>query len=165
MNDRIQLIQKLPLWKSTLEEMRAKGYSYESQWPTTFFEERLHQRRDTASFAFEMLALRHAIEEEDNYYLQECESGAFFRIPSASEHGDIARSFDASMRRFAVRSISLRAGTLSNPVAVLTDSERRRMEKELERAAVRLVLISRARGFEHLAQKHSPKLLKKHQGT
>ena len=152
---------KLPIWKHCLEIMRGAGMTYGNRWRVEFFEEHLRCKRDSAQFAFEMLALKQAIEEEDGYYLQQIENGAAWSIPAAAEHEDVARGFEQKMRRYAVRSIGIRAATLENPAAELTDGERRKMEANLEKASVRLLLISRQKQVQKVVLGKSPKLLKK----
>ncbi len=152
---------RLPLWRHALDRMRAGGYSYGSHWKTEFFEQIFRCQRESNQFRFEMMALKQAIEEEDGYYLRSSENGDLWNIPLAFGHEETARSFDQKLRRYAVRSINLRSATLMNPKAELTDSERRKMEHNLEKASVRLLLISRQQSVVNSLKDHSPKLLAK----
>jgi hypothetical protein len=150
---------KLPLWRTCLKEMREAGFSYDSTWPTEYFEKALHCARDEVQFAFEMLSLRKEVEIEDGYYIRSEENGKRWIITSAPGHEDIAAGFDTKLRRYAVRSVNLRSATLMNPKAQLSDVERARMEKNLEKASVRLVLLSRSVSIAKDVMKHNPKLL------
>jgi hypothetical protein len=154
-------VLRLPLWKGVLDEMREEGLSYDLSWPAEFFEKRLRCDKGTDQFQLQMLAIKQDIEARDGFYLRSSKSGAVWEIPSAPEHEDIAVGLDAKVRRCAVRSINLRAATLMNPDAVLTESERQRMESGLERASIRLVLISRQKSVVDILQANAPKLLER----
>lgn len=153
-------VLKLPLWKNCLEKMRAQGFGYGSSWPVDFFEGELRRKRDEQQFAFEMMALKQALEEEDGYYLESSESGKLWSIPAAAAHEDVAKSFEHKMRRYSVRSVAIRAATLTNASATLTDAERQKMEANLERASTRLVLLARQQSIVKKLKQQSPKLLK-----
>lgn len=151
----------LPLWKNALEEMREAGLDYGQTWTADFFEKHFREKKDTQKFAFEMMALRQELEKDDGFYLKSEESNARWSIVDAPSHEDVAARFDGKVRRFAVRSINLRSATLMNPKAVLTDDERRKMEGNLEKASLRLVLMSRAHSIAEVVKEHEPKLLEK----
>lgn len=151
----------LPIWKHCLGVMKADGMTYGSRWPVEFFEKHLRCGRDAAQFAFEMLALKQNIEDDCGYYLQQIESGKFWVIPQAAEHEGVARGFEHRMRRYAVRSISIRSSTLDNPEAKLSNGERAKMESNLEKASVRLLIMSRQKSVEKVLLKREPKLLAK----
>jgi hypothetical protein len=150
---------RLPLWKSLAEEMVDKGIQYGQTWPVSFFEAGLKQDRNSNEFVFGMLSLRSWLEVEHGYYLRSHENGELWSVPHAAEHETVARTFDHKVRRYAVRSINLRSATLTNPDAKLTDEERERMEESLERASVRLVLISRTVSIARVLKKHAPGML------
>lgn len=160
MNEQNTVI-RLPLWQSCLDEMREQGLTYGSSWKAEFFETRLHHKRNDQQFSFEMLSMRQALEEEDGYYLQSSENGAIWEIPQAVGHEEVARHFDQKLRRYAVRSINIRSATLINPKAELSDEERKKIERNLEKASVRLILISRQKSVVNALGKHAPKLLEK----
>ena len=152
---------RLPLCKSALETMREQGMSYGSQWKVEFFEQHLRCPKDNNAFQFAMLALRDALEKEDGYYLRQTENGLIWEIPTAIGHEETAQTFDSRLRRYAVRSINLRSATLTNPQAQLSEDERRRMESNLEKAAMRLCLISRQQSILKVVNQYAPALLAK----
>lgn len=152
---------KLPLWKSCLDKMRSDGMTYCSHWKAEFFEEHLRCNRDTDQFVFEMLELKQEIEEEDGFYFRQIKNGQAFEIPPAAEHEIVAKTFERKLRRYAVRSISIRSATLSNPQAQLTECERKRMDHNLEQASIRLLLLSRQKSIENVLKERKPQLLEK----
>lgn len=149
------------MWKNCLEKMRASGFTYGASWSAKFFESELRMSKDTAQFAFEMMALKEAIEKEDGFYLRSSENGLMYDIPTAFGHEDISTRLERGIRRDAVRVINLRSATLANPDATLSQSERCKMEGNLAKAATRLILISRSSAIEKIIRKSSPKLLEK----
>lgn len=143
----------LPLWRTCLEEMKG-SLAFDSVWPAEFFEERFRCKRTDHAFEWEMIALRRHLEEEDGYYLRSENDGASHRIPSAAQHEDVSTGFDRKVKRYAKRSVTLRASVLMNPAAQLNDAERRLMESNMERAAHRLLLLSRS---QTIADRTDPK--------
>lgn len=152
---------KLPIWKSCLDHLRETGLTYGMKWKSDFFEKELRCARGSDQFAFEMLALKQALEDEDGYYLRQSENGETWEIPPAAEHEDVSQLFERKMRRYAARAITLRNSTLMNQKADLTPAERGRMESNLERASVRLLLLSRQKSIERIVKQNKPKLLDK----
>ncbi len=136
---------RLPLWKSALETLRLDGIGYNTTIQASRLEDLLRCKRDTAEFAFAMIEIRKSIEAEDGFYLAEINGGAAYEIPDAAAHGDVAKSFDKSVRRYAVRAVNLRMATLMNPSADLSPEKRSAMERDLEHSATRLVMLSRQR--------------------
>lgn len=151
----------LPLWKNALDAMREEGLDYGKTWTADYFEKYLREDRHSQAFAFEMMALRHELEKDEGLYLKSEESGARWSIVEAAAHEDVAARFDGKVRRYAVRSINLRSATLMNPKAKLTQDERAKMEGNLERASLRLVLMSRSHSIAEVVKAHEPKLLEK----
>jgi hypothetical protein len=150
-----------PLWKAVAKGLIKDGISYGQEWDVEWFERNLRCPRDSKDFAFAMMSLRGLIEEDVGVYIRERDNGKKFYIPPAPEHEDIATGFDRKVRRFAVRSVNLRSATLMNPLAQLSDSERSKMERNLEHASMRLVLMARAKSVSDCVRQHNPKLLEK----
>lgn len=145
-----------------MDEMREQGIGYGSKWPVEFFEGKLKEKRGTSAFAFALISIRHSIEVEEGYYIKSAENGQVFEVVDAPLHEDVAASFDHKLRRYAVRSINLRSATLLNPNAQLTDEQRKVMESNLEKASVRLVLISRQTSIsKYLAEKNPDMIQRK----
>jgi hypothetical protein len=67
------------------------------------------------------------------------------------------------MRSYASRAVHLRLKTLANPQALgaMSQDEKQRMEKAVEIASVRTVLLRRERSVTAFIKKNSPKLLAK----
>jgi len=152
-------VRKYPLWKDLAAELARGGLDYGQTWPTRFFEEKLDEKAGTKEFAFAMLSLKMTLEFKHGYYLEQTGNGAQWGIPPANQANEIAAGFDHKVRRYAVRSINLRSATLLNPKAELTADERAKMEKDLEHASVRLILLSRSKSIADVVRKHHPKLL------
>jgi hypothetical protein len=157
-----------PLWRVLLGKMREnENYGYGAVWETSFFEAGLGAKRGTPDFAFQMLDMRAEMEEVDGYYLR-CqtrhdEAGRTIEewlIPSAAEHEEVARGFEARMGRYAHRSVDIRAKTLANPTATLSSEERANTEARMRIAATRIVLLRREKSVAEYVVKHAPKLLK-----
>lgn len=141
--------------------MREAGLEYGQTWPKQFFEEAFRTLVGEPEFAFAMMALRSELEETDGLYLKSEESNSRFSIVAAPDHESVAAKFDTKVRRYAVRSINIRSATLLNPKAELTEEDRKKMEHNLEKASLRLVLMSRAASVQKIVQEHAPKLLQK----
>lgn len=150
-----------PLWKVVAKGIIRDGINYGQEWDAAWFEESLRCDRNSKDFAFSMMSIRGLIEEEAGVYIRERDNGKKYYVPPAPEHEDIATGFDRKVRRFAVRSVNLRSATLMNPQAQLSDSERSKMERNLEHASMRLVLMARAASVGDFVKKNNPKLLEK----
>ena len=168
MKNETELTQQTP-WRMALATMRAEEtYGYGATWPTAFFEQHLAAKRDTADFAFGMMELRGTIEAEDGYYLRcqtikQEDTGLKIEqwiIPAANEHEGVARMFEGKMSRYARRSANIRALTLANPDANLSDADKSKMEASLRIASTRLVLLRREKSIGSWVEKNAPKLLK-----
>lgn len=152
--------QSLPLWKGVLREMIESGLTYGSTYPASYFEKRFKCKRGTGEFIFAMMDLRNALERKHGYYLSSEKDGEMWIVPHGSGHKTVCETFDTKMRRYAARAVHLRAATLDNDKANLTDSERAEMQGDLERASIRLVLISRSTAVHKALKQHAPNLLK-----
>jgi hypothetical protein len=151
----------LPLWKNCLAAMRDDGIDYGKTWQSEYFEQAFRTPRDTQAFVFEMMSLRNTLEKDDGYYLKQLNNGAEYMIQTAVGHEDEASRFDRKVRTYAVRSVNLRSATLMNPKAELSEPERAKMEKGLEIASTRLVLMARQKNITRILTQHAPKLLEK----
>jgi hypothetical protein len=167
-NDISEITKETP-WRVAIATMRAQEtYGYGATWDTPFFEKLLAAKRDTADFAFGMMDLRAAMEAEDGYYLRaqtidlenEKKRVEQWVIPAASEHEGVARMFEGKMNRYARRSVNIRALTLANKDANLSDADKSKMESALRIASTRLVLLRREQSIGKWVEKNAPKLLK-----
>jgi len=159
-NDEPQEPKVLPLWQELVRRLReSPGYGFGKVWPVTLFEEVLELNRNTKDFGFALMEVRESLRVQDGYYLEQRANGTEFAIPTAYGHEDVAKRKDKEAMRSALRSVEYRAKTLANPEADLTDEERGRMDANLEKASMRVVLMSRQRSFENIARKYKPKLL------
>jgi hypothetical protein len=159
-----------PLWRVALVNLRNRSdFGYGMQVEVSWLEKEMCCRRETSEFAFNMLEMREAIEQEDGFYfglqtIIEPETGVrkeFYFIPSAAEHENVCANFERKMRRLAGRAVDLRNKTLSNPDAEMTEQQRQKMEKSCEVAAFRTLLLQRERKALGVIRKHAPKLLEK----
>ena len=157
-----------PLWRAALNTIRRRSdYGYGMKIETPELEKLLACKRDTPEFAFGMIDIRQAIESDHGYYLgsqtiTEDETGLrkeVWQIPNAAQHEDVAKSFEARMRRFAKRSLLIRDKTLNNDKANLSEEERANMDKAFGIAQTRLVLLRREKGVADFVRKNSPKLI------
>jgi hypothetical protein len=151
---------KHPIWRAVAEEMVQNGIEFGQTWPVDYFEGKLKCHRTDKRFVWEMIDLRHYIEVETGQYIGSSDNGRTYSVPPAFGHEDIASRFDHRVRRFAVRAVNMRSATLMNAKAILTSSERATMEKNLEIASTRLVLLARSTSIAATVKKHAPRLLK-----
>jgi len=158
-NDPDNPLSRFPAYLEALKRMREGGMTYNSQWSAKWFEDVFKHERDSKEFAFSIMSLRQAIEEEDGYYLQQHDDGNAYRIPDADEHGEVAKGMERKMRRYAARCVILRNRTLANPQAVLSDHARATMEREAEIAAVRRIMLRRERQIVSHIKETKPTLL------
>ena len=157
-----------PLWKPALRKLRSReDYGYGLKLPTSWFEQALARKRDDDQFAFDMLEMRRQIESEDGYYLrcrteQDDETKIkveTWQIPSAEEHEEVAKMFEAKLTSYAHRSVDIRVRTLNNESAQLSDEARRNMDAAAEHAAIRAVLLKRQKSITSVIRKYDAKLL------
>ena len=165
MNDKNEIldenikVERLPLWKNVLKNMRDDGLAYGKVWPASYFEAWLMCEHNSREFDFAMLSIKSQIETEDGYYLQSSNDGNLWSIPSAADHETVCERFDRNVKSFAIRAVLLRDSTLANPTAQLTDQERAKMEKRMEIAGNRLALLNKTATITRAIKKRSPKLL------
>jgi len=155
-------LRTLPLWKGCLEKMRAAGMTFGSFWPVEFFEEELSAKQGSNEFTFALLALREAIKHgPEGFFLTQEQNGQIYRIKEAVEMVDHARNNDAQAVATMRYSIHCRRAVLANPQARLDDTHKQRLERDLEKATVRLLLCTRQKSVEKIIMQKQPKLLKK----
>lgn len=170
MEDRIENTEpgEWPLWRIALKAMRElPTFGYGMTLETEWFEKMLAARRDTSCFAFQMMELRQELEAIDGYYLysqtiQDEETTIrreMWKIPSASDHEGVAKGFEGKMRRYAGRAVLLRVKTLNNDKALLSDSDRTKMDSSARIAATRLVLLRREKAISAYVRRTQPKML------
>jgi hypothetical protein len=159
-----------PLWKAALAKLRGlPEFGYGLTLDVLWFERELNCQRDTTEFTFALLNIRQQVESENGYYLQsqtvrDDETGTkreIVQIPCAADHENIAHGFETRMRSYSTRAVDLRVKTLANPEAIasMTAEQKAHMEKAMEIAAVRTVLIRRERSIVKWIKFNSPKLL------
>jgi hypothetical protein len=153
-------LRTLPLWKAVCEEMLA-AVAFKARWDFTWLETQLECKRETNEFKFAMMAIRSEIELQTGYYIEQDSSESCYQVRDEHGHEAKCEALDAMPRRSLIRSINIRTALLQNPTAQIADQDRKRIEKRLEIAATRLVLMSRAVSISQLVQKHKPNLLDK----
>lgn len=161
------------LWRVALARLRKHPeFGYGFQVEVAWLEKELCCRRESSEFAFSMLEMREAMEQEDGLYFGmqtviEPDSGArkeFYVVPSAAEHENVCRVFERKMRRLAGRAMELRNRTLANPAAELSTQERQQMEKGAEIAAFRALFLKREGKAIGALRQHAPALLEEREG-
>ena len=148
---------RLPLWKRCLEDMLAKGFSYGTTWPASYFEAFFKAPQGTMNFAGEMIPLRQHIEKELGYYIGQRNNGQEWFIPDSKQHEACAHALEADANHCLRRSIVIRCHTLDNPAAHLDDTTRQIIERGIERAQIKYALL---RQYKRLQNSGSVKLLK-----
>ena len=153
-------LKKYPLWKNCLEKMKEAGMTFGSFWPVAFFEEELQVKATTQEFQFGMLALRDNIKHGDGgFFLTSEQNGQIFQIKEAEEMIDHALGYDSHAKAVMRYAVECRMKVLKNPAAVLKAESRTKLESDLEKASLRLLLVERHKTFAKIIRDKNPKLL------
>lgn len=160
MTETVQAV-RLPLWKNCLEKMRSEGMTFGTFWTADFFERELRCKLGSSEFDFSMLSISQDIKwSGEGYVLKSERYGQVWRIAEAKEIEDIAKGVDAAVKRGLRYAVELREATLNNTKAVLDDEQRKRLIADKEKAAWRLLMVSKAGTIKKLISQKSPNLLK-----
>ena len=133
-------VKRLPLWRSCLDEMIAKGISYKDIYSASFFEEQLKEKRDTMAFGLSISSIRRELEKL-GFYLsgRGLKGDEFVILPPASNAG-IMTGYQRRAADALKRGVILGTSTEQD---MLSTAEQRRHEAILERIAIRASLVSR----------------------
>lgn len=168
MKDKNTDVQNWALWRAALHKIRGReDYGYGLTIETPWLERELGCKRESNEFAFAMLELRGAMEEDDGYYfgaltITEEETGIckeVWVIPNAEEHENVCQRFERKLQRYSMRAVRLRNATLANPAAEMSDAARQKMDKNAEIAAMRSLLLKREQKVLKFIKQHDAKLL------
>lgn len=144
-------VTKLPLWERLIERMEEEGRLKEGEvFPLAFFEEGLDEpivkdNLPNPKFAFAMLSLKGALEDNQNIYLEQ--EKQTWRIIYRNEHWRILRRRRMARRRSARKSVSFGSGTSLDG---MTEVEKRRHMKELENAGIDALSLANSKKIEAL---------------
>ena len=151
-------IQRLPLWKNVVEEMRSMGLQYGQTFPSEFFEERLKVTRDQMRFGLDISEIRRELEHDGFRLSGVGQKGNQQVIVPLKCNSKVMESYQR--RAFDAMKRGVILGT-NSPIHLLPDEDRRKHEALLERMATRLVLMQRSKQTANILAKHSPRLLNK----
>jgi hypothetical protein len=156
-NEKTEGLRRLPLWRTCLEELRARGQiQYGATIDATYLEQALDCSRDSIEFSFLVSNIRHEL-LEDGYYLSgRGQSGNQFVILPPASNADVmtayAREAANALKRGVILGTNTRLDTLS-------EADRKRHESVLERIATKAALVSRSQQIAKALRKSNPKLL------
>jgi hypothetical protein len=153
--------RKLPLWKTVVYEEIKDTLTFGTEWKFEWLEEKLEEKRDSQEFMFDMMELCGHVLEETGKYVERDSSAGCYRVRNEEGQEAKAKSLDAMPRRALLKSINIRSSLLADPVAQLSEQQRADIDKGLETATKKLLMISRSASISDLVAKHKPKLLKK----
>lgn len=131
---------RLPLWKDTLEKMRASGINYGQTFSAEFFEERLRGKRDEIQFRIGISEIRRELEKDGFYLSGRGQKGNQFVILPPESNSDIMLGYQRHAIDALKRGVILGTSTCLD---TLKDSERRKHEAVLERMAIKAALMCR----------------------
>jgi len=149
--------KRLPLWKSALEDLRAKGIAYGQTIPLPELEEALCSRDHEREFNLAISKIRREL-EKDGFYLSgrgKKASGVFTVIPARSNLG-IAKNRQHQASDELARAVVLLTNTLTDGWTV---EEKRKLTSSLERLQTKRALETKAVKILEVLKTHSPKLL------
>lgn len=135
-------VERLPLWRNVVDEMRAGGIEHGMVFPTEWFEERLRCERDAMAFGLAMSQIRRELEEDGYYLTGRGQKGEQFVILPPEANRAVMRSYERAALNKLGRAVTLGAATRTE---LMTEADRRRHEAEMERISKRLALMSRER--------------------
>lgn len=147
-------IERLPLWKNVLEEMRRDGVAYGKTYPAEWFETRLKCNRDSMEFGLSISEIRRALEFDGFFISGRGQKGNQYVILPPESNANILAARSRSAMDELKRGFIL--GTNTN-VSLLDREQRRRHDSELEKVATRLALLKHSgRAARELAKNSKP---------
>lgn len=148
---------KLPLWKHTLDKMRAGVIVYGQTFTAEYFEDNLKCKRETMQFGLAIAEIRRELEKDGFYLSGRGQKGVQFVILPPSGNADVMKCYQRQAADALRRGVILGTNTRLD---TLTDAERRKHESVLERMAIKAVLMNRASAVVATLKRHHPELLK-----
>jgi len=127
-----------------VEKMRP-GITFGAEWPTEFFEESLGLQRDVAAFGMAMSEVNALIERDGFHITSRGKHGNSYFVESVERAPGIIDAMSRKAKRLLVRSAVFAHASLSKHGEVMTESQRRRVTKQMERQSLRAVLVDRVR--------------------
>ncbi len=85
---------KLPLWKNCLDNMLAQGIEHGQTYQAEYFEEELHEKRDTMAFGLAVSEIRRSLEANGYYLSGRGQHGNQFIILPAESNADVMLSYN-----------------------------------------------------------------------
>lgn len=148
---------RLPLWRSTLEDLLREGINYGQTITAEWFEERLRTKRDSMQFGLGISEIRRELEKSGYYLSGRGQKGNQFVILPPASNADVMRAYSSAATDALKRGVIL--GTNTRLDTLDTDA-RRKHEAILERMAIKAALIGRASAVQRVVAKFRPELLK-----
>jgi hypothetical protein len=136
--------------------MISEGITYGTVIKTEWLEERLKQPRDTMKFGLEVSEIRRALESRGLYLTGRGQKSNQFVVVDAAANSRVMGCYSRAASDALRRGVTLGTNT---PVDSLGPDERRRHEAVLERMAIKVALMSRAKAVAKVVAKHNPELL------
>jgi hypothetical protein len=147
---------KLPEWRGCLELMLSQGVDYGKVYSAEFFEEHLREQRDSMKFGLSISEIRRELEKNGFYLSGRGQKGSQFVILKPESNQEVMQSYNRAAIDALKRGVIL--GT-STRIDLLSEEDRRRHEKILEKMATRSVLMARSESVRKLIEKKNPRLL------
>lgn len=147
---------RLPLWKSCLDDMLTEGVNYGSTYSAAFFEDKLKCLRDSMQFGLDISEIRRELEKQGMYISGRGQKGNQFVILPASSNARQMECYQSQAIDALKRGVILGTNTRLD---LLSDIERRKHERVLERMAVRSALIKHTAKVVRVLHKHQPDAL------
>ena len=135
-------LRKLPLWRSTAEEMIEAGVNHGQTFDAQFFKEHLACEPDTIEFSMGISNIRRELEKKGFYLSGQGGKGERWTILPPQDHADVMQRYSAAALDALKRGVILGTNTRLD---LLSDSDRRRHESMLEKLATRAVLLLRSK--------------------
>jgi hypothetical protein len=150
-------LRRLPLWRTCLEELRARGQIRHGQTiDAHHLEKALDCDRNSIAFSFAVSNIRREL-EEDGYYLSgRGQHGNQFVILPPASNADVMRAYAREAANALKRGVILGTNTRLD---TLSEADRKRHESILERIATKAALLTRSQQIAKVLRKNNPKLL------
>ncbi len=140
-NTEIEMCQRLPLWRDTLDKMIELGIHYGAEFSTEWLESQLHQAYGTMAFSLAVSRIRRELLSQGRYLSGRGTEGKKFTIIQPQDNHMVMTAFQTEAIGLLKKGVILGATT---EMESMDDEQKRKHNSVLERLAIRSALMSRS---------------------
>ena len=138
--DETELLQRLPLWRDTLDRMIEIGIDYGAEFATSWMEAHLHQAYGSMAFSLAISRIRRELLEHGRYLSGRGTEGRKYVIIQPQDNHMVMINYQNEAIDLLKKGVILGATT---DMKNLDEEQTRKHNSVLERLAVRSALMSR----------------------